>query len=140
VRRLYFGFPARAPGAGLLLLRIAIGTTLVAQAVLFLFQVQNPRCMGVACCLLALASGASLIVGFLTRMVAAIAAALVTSSTLVSPTLPSISYFHNYLLALNIIIVAAAIALLGPGAISLDAVLFGRRKVIIPRSSRSSGM
>ncbi len=34
-------------------------------------------------------------------------------------------------------ILAAVIALLGPGAYSLDARLFGRREIIIPPASRS---
>ncbi len=133
--RLYSGFPARAPGAGLLLLRMAIGATLVAQAVPCLSGAQDPR---LTYCLLALVSGASLIVGFLTRIVAAIAATLVASATLLSLTSSSVGSLRSHPLDLNMIVVAVAIALLGPGAISLDAVLFGRRKVIIPRSSVSS--
>jgi hypothetical protein len=31
---------------------------------------------------------------------------------------------------------ALAVALIGPGAYSLDARLFGRREIIIPRASR----
>ena len=133
--RLYSGFPARAPGTGLLLLRMAIGATLVAQAMPCLSGAPDPR---LTYCLLALVSGASLIVGFLTRIVAAIAATLVASATLLSLTSSSVGSLGNHPLHLNMIVVAVAIALLGPGAISLDAVLFGRRKVIIPRSSVSS--
>lgn len=136
--RLYSRFPARAPGAGLLLLRMAIGATLVAQAMPGLSGAQDPRLSSLACCLLALVSGASLIVGFLTRIVAAIAATLVTSATLLSLTSSSVGPLRSYPSDLNMIVVAVAIALLGPGAISLDAALFGRRKVIIPRSSASS--
>ncbi len=136
--RLYSRFPARAPGAGLLLLRMAIGATLVAQAMPCLSGAQDPRLSSLACCLLALVSGASLIVGFLTRIVAAIAATLVTSATLLSLTSSSVGPLRSYPSDLNMIVVAVAIALLGPGAISLDAALFGRRKVIIPRSSVSS--
>jgi uncharacterized membrane protein YphA (DoxX/SURF4 family) len=135
VSRLYSGFPARAPGTGLLLLRMAIGATLVAQAMPCLSGAPDPR---LTYCLLALVSGASLIVGFLTRIVAAIAATLVASATLLSLTSSSVGSLRSHPLDLNMIVVAVAIALLGPGAISLDAVLFGRRKVIIPRSSVSS--
>ena len=133
--RLYSGFPARAPGTGLLLLRMAIGATLVAQAMPCLSGAPDPR---LTYCLLALVSGASLIVGFLTRIVAAIAATLVASATLLSLTSSSVGSLQSHPLDLNMIVVAVAIALLGPGAISLDAALFGRRKVIIPRSSVSS--
>ncbi len=136
--RLYSRFPARAPGAGLLLLRIAIGAALVAQAMPCLSDAQDPRLSSLAYCLLALVGGASLIIGFLTRIVAAIAATLITNVTLLSLTSSSVGSLWSHPLGLNMIVVAVAIALLGPGAVSLDAVLFGRRKVIIPRSSVSS--
>jgi hypothetical protein len=35
-----------------------------------------------------------------------------------------------------VLAVAAAVVPLGPGALSLDARLFGRREIIIPRSPR----
>lgn len=132
--RLYSGFPARAPGAGLLLLRIAMGATLVAQALPCLSDVPDPTPAGIALCLLGLLSGASLIVGFLTRIVAAVACTLVAGITFLSLTTSSITLLHDYLFCLNVIVITIAITLLGPGAISLDAMLFGRRKVIIPRS------
>ena len=136
--RLYSRFPARAPGAGLLLLRMAIGATLVAQALcLSLAREIANSVVSLSACSRS-SSGASLIVGFLTRIVAAIAATLVTSATLLSLTSSSVGPLRSYPSDLNMIVVAVAIALLGPGAISLDAALFGRRKVIIPRSSASS--
>jgi len=136
--RLYSGFPAGAPGTGLLLLRIAIGATLVAQAMPCLSGARDARLSGVAFCLLALLGGASLIIGFLTRIVAVIAATLVASATLLSLTSSSVGPLRSHPLDLTMIVVAVAIALLGPGAISLDSALFGRRKVIIPRSPISS--
>jgi hypothetical protein len=39
-------------------------------------------------------------------------------------------------MAYGMIITAAALALLGPGAFSLDGRLFGRREIVIPPSSR----
>jgi uncharacterized membrane protein YphA (DoxX/SURF4 family) len=38
------------------------------------------------------------------------------------------------LAAFNLAAISAALALLGPGAFSLDARLFGRREIIIPES------
>jgi hypothetical protein len=40
-------------------------------------------------------------------------------------------------IAAFIVVVGAAIVLLGPGASSLDAYLFGRREIVIPHESRS---
>ena len=46
---------------------------------------------------------------------------------------PSVDPSIVSLLSSNTIAIATAIALLGPGALSLDACFFGRRKIIIPR-------
>jgi hypothetical protein len=39
--------------------------------------------------------------------------------------------------ALNLAAISATLVLLGPGAFSLDARLFGRREIIIPEGPRS---
>jgi hypothetical protein len=39
--------------------------------------------------------------------------------------------------AFNLAAISAALVLLGPGAFSLDARLFGRREIIIPEGRRS---
>jgi len=36
-------------------------------------------------------------------------------------------------------VMALTVALLGPGAYSVDARLFGRREIVVPRSSRGQG-
>ena len=38
----------------------------------------------------------------------------------------------------GVIILAVTIALLGPGAFSLDARMFGRREILVPNTSRSA--
>lgn len=136
--RLYSGFAGRTPGAGLLLLRTAIGVTLVAHAVMSVSDARDANVITFVFCLLALASGASLIIGFLTRLAAAVAAVLAVSITRLSLVAPAINSPHSHRLDLNLIIIAVAVALLGPGAFSLDAVLFGRRRIVIPRSPLSS--
>lgn len=135
--KLYSGFPGRTPGTGLLLLRLSVGTILLAHAVPRLADVRDPGPAVVAFCLLALSIGASLVIGFATRIAAIMAAILVASLAILSMS-TSLLGFQGSPFDLNVIVVAIAIACLGPGAFSLDAALFGRRKVIIPRSSLSS--
>jgi uncharacterized membrane protein YphA (DoxX/SURF4 family) len=79
-----------------------------------------------------------LLVGFLTPLVSAavcLGAIFVSLSRLQA--LPA--DLHNVdLSAICCILVAAAIAFLGPGAFSLDARMFGRREIIIPDVDRGS--
>ena len=49
---------------------------------------------------------------------------------------PSWGLYDARLAAFGMIITAAALALLGPGAFSLDGCLFGRREIVIPPLSR----
>jgi len=43
------------------------------------------------------------------------------------------------LMACGMIVAAVALALLGPGAFSLDGRLFGRREIVIPPATRPPG-
>ena len=52
--------------------------------------------------------------------------------------LPSQDLFDSYLAVINLIVLSIAIALLGPGAFSLDARMFGRREITIPSNSHVS--
>ena len=133
--RLYSGFPGRTPGAGLLLLRFAVGAALLAEAVPRLAKAGDSEFAAIAVCLLALPIGASLIVGFATRIAAVMATILIASITLFSMRTLAASVVQGLPFDLTVLAVAVAIACLGPGAFSLDAVFFGRRKVIIPRSA-----
>lgn len=130
--RLYSGFPGRAPGAGLVLLRLAVGGTIAARIFSCAPGWQDARLAGVAVCLLAI--GACIVFGFLTRIAAVILAILAASVTFSPLARPVFGSVQARPFGFDVLIIALAIALLGPGAFSFDAVLFGRRKVIIPRS------
>jgi uncharacterized membrane protein YphA (DoxX/SURF4 family) len=138
LRRLYFTFPGGGPGLGLLLLRLAIGVTLIIQGFAYLPELQESKIETWAVCLLALGSGASLALGLLTPVADALAILAGLGMTFLCPPASNWHFLYRNPLSLDVVIMAMVSALLGPGAFSLDARLFGRRKIIIPRPSSSS--
>ena len=83
-------------------------------------------------------SGAGLIVGFLTPLASLLAGLAVLCSSFAWIPGPSLGSLGAILVALLMIIIAIGIALLGPGAFSVDGHLFGRREIVIPPRSPES--
>jgi uncharacterized membrane protein YphA (DoxX/SURF4 family) len=131
VQRYFSTFPASGPGVGLLLLRIVVGGAASMQGVVSLARTIEPNALAWLAGGLAVMSGLALLAGFLTPASGAIAG-LAIAFLVSTSTLPSTSVFIDRFAALILIVNAAALALLGPGAHSLDARLFGRREIIIP--------
>ena len=138
MHRLYFTFPGGWSGIGLLLLRGALGTTLIILGSAYLHEPQDLRFGPWAVCLLVLGTGGSLLIGFLTPVAGALAFLTGIGIALSWLPTPSWNFFSGNPLSIDTIMIALAAACLGPGAYSLDARMFGRRKVIIPRVSSSS--
>jgi uncharacterized membrane protein YphA (DoxX/SURF4 family) len=87
--------------------------------------------------LLGILVGAALLAGFLTPVAGAIAS-LGSLAVGVSWILASSENTCDKAIAdLYLFVISVAITLLGPGAFSLDARLFGRREIIIPEASRT---
>jgi hypothetical protein len=132
MQRLFSMFPDGRPGAGLLLLRVAVGGTLLVLGGTYLAHAGQAGWWGLAVGLLAAASGASLLIGFLTPL-GVLAGLVAIGLALQWSPLDTPVLVNGRVVALLVVIAAAAVALLGPGALSLDARLFGRREISIPR-------
>jgi uncharacterized membrane protein YphA (DoxX/SURF4 family) len=135
VRRLYPDFPLALPGIGLLLLRVALAALLVIEGATrtrIAFAASAPE-------LGALSHGLALIVlavpvalGFLTPIVH-LTVAIVETIALASGELMFSSgwWQATWQATLLQIVIALAIAMIGPGAYSIDGRLFGRREIVI---------
>jgi putative oxidoreductase len=111
-------FPGGIAGAGLLLLRLSVAGSLL--------LLTASCCDGANLCrFLAFLGAAGLFTGFETRILAALSLAVVIFVP--GPHQQSIAAVH--------VIDAVALALTGPGRWSADAILFGRRDVILPDRS-----
>ena len=82
-------------------------------------------------CLL-LAGGAAILVGFLTPLVSPIAGVLCLGIALSWFSAPVWNLVGSKLEVAELVTLSVVLALLGPGAYSLDARLFGWREIVIP--------
>jgi uncharacterized membrane protein YphA (DoxX/SURF4 family) len=120
-----------------LLLRATVGLTALVQGGTYLNH-QGSLSYGMFIVgVLGVASGISLLIGFLTP----IASSLVgfgSAATLLSwlPA-PTPNLFGASLTTWLVVTMAIAIACLGPGAFSLDCRMFGHREIVIPRATPS---
>jgi uncharacterized membrane protein YphA (DoxX/SURF4 family) len=136
VQRLFSTFPGGWPGAGLLLLRAAAGLAVVVQGVAYLDDRGSVPLRIWVTGGLAVVTGISLLIGFMTPLTAIIAGLGAIGLEFSWVPAPPFSLSPGWLSLVFVVVIAAAIVLLGPGAFSLDARLFGRREIIIPPACR----
>ena len=125
-------FPDGSFGAGLPILRLGGGAALVVQGLVCFGDKQSASSLILAVVCFMSVAGFLLLIGFLTRFVSIVSVLVGVGYTfswypvskvgpLVTPTTAAMSA-----------VISAAVLCMGPGAISLDAQLFGRREIIIP--------
>lgn len=110
---------------GLLLLRGFVGFSMLAHTA-GCISTTKVSALGWIVVSLGMVSAACLLVGFMTPAVA-IAVTIGTAALTLSGLFQS---------PLEIIVLSIAVALLGPGAFSLDARMFGRREIFLPNTHR----
>jgi uncharacterized membrane protein YphA (DoxX/SURF4 family) len=123
VRRFFSNFAGGWPALGLLLIRIAAGVALIidGKSRVLPGQPMLPLILGV----LAIADGSILIVGLWTPFAGILAIALSVSEILV--------YHENPCPGILLAAMGAGVAFVGPGALSIDARLFGLKKIDIDK-------
>lgn len=122
MQRLFSTFPNDWPGVGLLLLRLATGVSLIIRGVSGFRATAPPSSLAMT--LVAMISGFFILIGLGTP----VAASLITLIELWTALSPAGHDSAPILLAA----LSASLVMLGPGAWSIDALLFGRRRVDFP--------
>jgi uncharacterized membrane protein YphA (DoxX/SURF4 family) len=135
LQKLFSTFPEGWPGLGLILMRLTVALSAIVHGVNTLID-SPTQSLSWVIGLLEILVGTALLVGFLTP-VAGASASLGSLATGVSWLLASGGDAHEKAAtAIYLSVISVAITLLGPGAFSLDARLFGRREIIIPEAAR----
>jgi putative oxidoreductase len=123
LRRLYSTFAGGWPGAGLLLMRVVVGSALVVRASLRLWSDLSPMSVTIPAVLL-MGTGILLIVGLWTPIVG-------TSIALIE-FWKILTVAGDKWVWLLLGTAAVALAMLGPGLWSVDARLFGWKRIEAP--------
>ena len=121
MHRLFSNFARGWPGVGLLLIRMVAGVSLIIHG-LQTFQVgETPASLVLS--LLAIGDGALLLAGLWTPIAGILVIGIAIGQTII--------HHENPYPAILLATIGAALALVGPGALSIDAWLFGWRRIDI---------
>jgi hypothetical protein len=127
-------FPAGWPGLALLFLRLVLGVSVVAFAVRTWGVVTEPfatiAAAAVAAC------GVLAVIGLFTPVATLVLAGAVVVWLAPIPVM-RLADVAPPAAAWHVVIEAIAIAMLGPGAYSIDARLFGGREIVVSRAPRA---
>lgn len=131
MQRLFSTFPNGWPGVGLLLLRGCLAATLLYFGAVGLSE-RSPQTIGFAQNLIAGVAGIFLLIGLWTPLMGTVVALDEVWTAFSFYALAHGNMWFHILMA----ILAASVAMLGPGAWSIDARLFGRKRFDIDRAPK----
>ncbi len=119
MKQTFLVFPGGLTGTALLLLRVSVAISL-ATSPYGSIPPHSARTIGLDLLALALA------IGLFTRVMAVVSIVFVIGIVIVDANLPAASL-------IGFLLTSLALAMIGPGAASIDARLFGRRKISLTR-------
>jgi len=136
LQRTFSGFPAGWAGAALLVLRIVVGASATIEAGWILVGSSAAvDATTIAAASVAIA-GLAAVAGCLTPIASALLC--VEGAAIMVMRIPSLFFhlFDSRMASFEFVVMSAVLVILGPGAISVDARLFGRREVTIGAARR----
>ena len=122
MQRLFSTFADGWPGGGLLAQRLLAGGALIYCGVAC--AIANPICAAVVAESIGAVAGVLLIAGLWTPIAGSVIAILEASLAFLSPA--------NTTLPLFLAVLGATLAMIGPGTWSMDAWIFGRKRIVPP--------
>jgi uncharacterized membrane protein YphA (DoxX/SURF4 family) len=111
-------------------LRAAAGSTLAIQGIIPVFSGSILSVSALAISILLTLTGVFVLIGFLTPLASPLAA-LECAAAVVWTTLPW-GLLSSHFVIFRLIAMFIAVALIGPGAYSVDAQIFGWKEIVIP--------
>jgi uncharacterized membrane protein YphA (DoxX/SURF4 family) len=135
LQRTFSGFPTGYPGFALLLLRLVVGGAASTQAWLLITANHGAVNTSVVVALLAFVTGLTLIIGFMTPVASVLFSTGGLLLTIESSFPGHLLLFESGMARLEFIVMSVALIALGPGALSLDARLYGRREIEVNGNS-----
>jgi uncharacterized membrane protein YphA (DoxX/SURF4 family) len=120
----------------LLVLRVVVGASAVFEACLVIAGSHSALRLATTAAVSVVIAGFALVVGILTP-IASVLVCVGGAGMMLTCTPPaSLLLFNSRMAAFEFVVMSAVVVVLGPGGISLDSRLFGRREVVLRETPR----